>query len=210
MLYTITAGHRSAGLRHNPINALVAPRPIGWVSTVDREGRSNLAPFSYFNLVSSDPPVVMFSPNEKDPHGTPKDTLRNVRETGEFVANIVPWRLRHAMNVTSTVLAYGESEFKLANLTEVASALVRPPRVGESPAALECRLLQIVDLPVNSDGRRYHVVLGQVVAVHIDDAVITDGIVDTLKIAPLARMGGSDYTHVERCERIPRPPGGGS
>jgi flavin reductase (DIM6/NTAB) family NADH-FMN oxidoreductase RutF len=210
MFYTTADGPKSCGLRHNPLNALVAPRPIAWVSTISIDGRSNLAPFSYFNAVSADPPVVMFAPNAKDEQGGAKDSLRNVRDTGEFVVNIVPWRLRMAMNLTSTVLAHGQSEFELAGLTEVQSSLVRPPRVSESPAALECKVCDIIALPHRPGGRRSHAVFGEVVAVHIDDNCIRDGIVDTLRLGPMARLGGFEYTVVERIESIPRPPGGAS
>ena len=208
MYYTIEAGHRAAGLLHNPFNSLIAPRPIGWVSTVDTQGRPNLAPFSYFNGVSADPPMVMFAPNEKDEVGTPKDSFRNVVETREFVINIVPWRLRNEMNLTSTVLGHGQSEFELAGLTPVPSHLVKPPRVGESPAALECKVWEIIALPPGRGARRYHVVLGEVVAVHISDDCIRNGKVDTLKLSPMARLGGFEYMSVDHVETIPRPPGG--
>ena len=210
MYYTIDEGHQSAGLRHNPINALVAPRPIGWISSVDLAGRPNLAPYSYFNAVAADPPYVMFAPNEKDEAGTSKDSLRNVSETGEFVVNVVPWRLREQMNLTSTVLDHGRSEFELAGLTPVPSRLVRAPRVLECPAALECRVFQIVPLPSVPGKRRTHVVLGQVIAIHIDDACIRDGKVDTLALEPMARLGGFEYIGVDKLEVIPRPPGAAS
>jgi flavin reductase (DIM6/NTAB) family NADH-FMN oxidoreductase RutF len=184
---------------------LVAPRPIGWVSTVDRLGRVNLAPFSYFNLVSSDPPVVLFAPNDKDARGEEKDSLRNVRETGEFVVNVVPWQLRFAMNLTSTELAHGENEYSIAGVTPAQSIMVKPPRVSESPAALECTVYQIVALPQRPGGRGSHAVFGEVVGVHIDDAVIEDGIVSTLKISPMARLGAFEYSGIDRIEIIPRP-----
>jgi flavin reductase (DIM6/NTAB) family NADH-FMN oxidoreductase RutF len=205
VFYTIEEGPRARGLRHNPINALVAPRPIGWVSTVDLLGRVNLAPFSYFNLVSADPPVVLFAPNEKDDRGTAKDSLRNVRETGEFVVNIVPWELRHAMNLTSAELAHGENEYLMAGVTQAQSVLVKPPRVRESPAALECKVYQIVALPHRAGGRRGHAVFGEVVGVHIEDSVIENGVVSTLKIAPMARLGAFEYSGIDRIEVIPRP-----
>lgn len=208
MYYRISEGHQSAGLRHNPINALIAPRPIGWISTVDKAGRPNLAPFSYFNAVSADPPFVMFAPNEKDTTGTEKDSLRNVRDTGEFVVNIVPWRLREQMNLTSTVLDHGKSEFELAGLTKAPSSIVRAPRVLESPAALECKVYEIVALPLVPGKRRSHVVIGEVLAVHIDDACIRDGKVDTLALEPMARLGGFEYIGVDDLVIIPRPPGG--
>lgn len=205
MFYTIEEGPQARGLRHNPINALVAPRPIGWVSTVDLLGRVNLAPFSYFNLVSADPPVVVFAPNEKDDQGTAKDSLRNVRETGEFVVNIVPWQLRFAMNLTSAELAHGENEYSMAGVTQAQSVLVKPPRVSESPAALECKVYQIVALPKRPGGRRGHAVFGEVIGVHIEDSVIDNGIVSTLKIAPIARLGAFEYSGIDRIEVIHRP-----
>jgi flavin reductase (DIM6/NTAB) family NADH-FMN oxidoreductase RutF len=207
MFYKVTDGHGSANLKHNPLNALVAPRPIAWVSTRGKHGSSNLAPFSYFNLVSLDPPILMFSPNEKDTHGAPKDTLRNIRETQEFVVNVVPWRLREAMNMTSSILKYGDSEFELAGLAEAPSTLLQAPRIQEAPAALECQLFHIMPLPTGSGGRQSHAVFGEIVGVYIDANFINNGIVDVLKIAPLARLGGVDYTAVERIETIPRPPG---
>jgi flavin reductase (DIM6/NTAB) family NADH-FMN oxidoreductase RutF len=207
VFYTAADGHRASGLRHDPFNALVAPRPIGWVSTVDADGRPNLAPFSYFNGVSADPPIVMFAPNAKDAEGTPKDTLRNVRETSEFVVNVVPWRLREAMNETSRMVAHGVDEFALAGVTATPSRLVRAPRVLESPAALECRVINIVPLPSHAGGRQSHVVLGEVIAYHIDDAVIREGTVDPLLIQPMARLGGFNYTCVRETDVIPRPVG---
>jgi len=208
MYYTTAEGPRARGLKHNPINALVAPRPIGWINTIDSLGRPNLAPFSYFNLVSAEPPIVMFAPNEKDSAGTPKDSLVNVRQVPEFVVNIVPWRLREQMNLTSAVLEHGASEFEFAGLAPVPSTLVRPPRIAEAPASLECRVLQVVALPRYANGRQSHVVLGEVLAVHIDDAVISDGVLDVLALQPMARLGGHDYTWVEHVTRMPRPPGG--
>jgi flavin reductase (DIM6/NTAB) family NADH-FMN oxidoreductase RutF len=205
VFYTIEEGPLVRGLQHNPVNALVAPRPIGWVSTVDLLGRVNLAPFSYFNLVSADPPVVVFAPNDKDSEGVAKDSLRNVRETGEFVVNIVPWQLRFAMNLTSAELAHGENEYLTAGVTQAKSVLVKPPRVNESPAALECKVYQIVALPRRHGGRRSHAVFGEVVGVHIDDRVIEDGMVNTLKIAPTARLGAFEYSGIDRIEVIPRP-----
>jgi flavin reductase (DIM6/NTAB) family NADH-FMN oxidoreductase RutF len=205
MFYTIAEGHVAGGLKHNPVNALVAPRPIGWISTVDLLGRVNLAPFSYFNLVSADPPVVVFAPNDKDGVGTAKDSLRNVRETGEFVANVVPWQLRFAMNLTSSNLPHGENEFLMAGVTAESSNLVKPPRVREAPAALECKVYRIVALPHRPGKPRSHAVFGEVVGVHIDDAVLQDGKVDTLKIAPMSRLGSFEYAYVDRVEIIPRP-----
>ncbi len=205
MYYTIAQGPIAAGLKHNPLNTLVSPRPIGWISTIDAAGRDNLAPFSYFNLVSLDPPVLVFAPNQKDAVGTPKDSLRNVREVPEFVAHVVPWRLRAAMNETSRVLPHGESEFGRAGLESVPSTLVRPRRVAAAPAAMECRVIDIVALPRARADRHSHLVIGEIVAVHIADEVIRDGSVDVLALSPMARLGGFDYTYVQAIEVMRRP-----
>ena len=177
------------GLRFNPFKALVAPRPIGWISSVGRDGSRNLAPYSFFNAVSDHPPIVMFSS-----HGR-KDSLSNIAETGEFTCSLATWALREHMNLTSAPLARGVDEFEIAGLTAAASRLVKPPRVAESPVALECRLWKMVELPTER-GRGYTVVFGSVVAVYIDDKFIRDGVVDTGAMRPIARMGYMEYSTV--------------
>ena len=173
-----------SGLPHNPFKALVAPRPIGWISTVSPAGTANLAPYSFFNAIADSPPVVVFSSSGI------KDSADNAEKTGEFVCNIASYDLRHAMNQTSAAVGAEVDEFALAGLTPVASRLVAPPRVGESPAALECRVIKIltlqdlVDSPCNSV-----VVFGQVIGVHIDDAFLIDGRLDVERYQPLARLG---------------------
>src|SRR5690606_22904809 len=132
----------TSGFKRSLFNAIVAPRPIGWISTISHSGQVNLAPFSQFNLVSTAPPVVMFSCNTPDDRAE-KDTLANVRETKEFVTNLVSWDLREAMNLTSTPCPHGVDEFELANLKKAPSVKVRAPRVADAPANLECELLQI-------------------------------------------------------------------
>lgn len=188
------------GLPHNPYKALVAPRPIGWISSVDAEGRFNLAPYSFFNGVSSDPPVVMFSSEGR------KDSLVNIEATGSFVCNLAVYSLRDAMNATSVPAPHGVSEFDYAKLTPAASNLVDAPRVAEAPAALECKYLKTVPVP-DLDGNESNsfMVLGQVVGVHIDDDVITGGLVDMAKLAPIARLGYMDYTVVEKVFSMARP-----
>jgi flavin reductase (DIM6/NTAB) family NADH-FMN oxidoreductase RutF len=132
-------------------NAIVAPRPIGWISTMNSKGQVNLAPFSHFNLVSTAPPVVIFSCNAPaDRHE--KDTITNVRETGEFVTNLVTWDLRNQMNLSSIDAPYGTDEFELAGLEKAPSVMVKPPRVAASPASMECRLLRIVDIEPTGPG----------------------------------------------------------
>ena len=191
------------GLPHDPFKSLVLPRPIGWISTRDREGRINLAPYSFFNAVASDPPIVMFAANGHHPDGGIKDSARNAEDTGEFVANLATWDLRDAMNASSAHLARGVDEFEVAGLTAAPCRLVGAPRVLESPVSLECRTLQIVELPGGKERNR--VVFGQVAGIHIDDAVLRDGIVDVERMRPIARLGYHDYTVVERIFSLARP-----
>lgn len=196
---------KPAPLKFNPLNALVAPRPIGWITSIDREGRVNLAPFSYFNAFSADPPIVGFAPNAHA-NGGGKDTLRNVEAVPEFTASIVSADLARQMNETSRQLPYGENELIAAGLTAVASEYVRTPRVGEARAALECRVFEIVALPAGTDGRGSHLVLGEVVGVYIDDALIgSNGRVDSIALAQVARLGYHDYTNVAAIYEMRRP-----
>ena len=191
-------------LSHNPLNTLVAPRPIGWISTISARGEVNLAPFSYFNAVSADPPVVLFAPNAKD-DGEHKDSYRNVGEVPEFVVNVVSAPLAQAMNATSAPFPHGVDEFAAAGLERADSTFVRPPRVARALAALECRVIQCVALPAGRSGRRSHVVIGEVIGVYIDDALVKDGRVDQLALAQVARLGHDDYTTVERLFSMKRP-----
>ena len=182
---------------------IVTPRPIGWVSTVDREGRVNLAPFSFFNVFGANPPVVVFSPTLRR-DGTRKDTLLNVEATGEFVLNAAVESLAEAVNLTSAELPPGRSEADLAGLSLVPSVKVAPPRVSDSPAHLECKLLQIVAI---GDGpMAANLVIGEVVAIHIDDAVIgDDGRVDPRKLKTIARLGGDWYCRTSDLFALKRP-----
>lgn len=180
------------GLKHDPYKALAVPRPIGWVSTVDKNGVCNLAPYSFFNAVGERPHYVMFSSNG------PKDSLTNIAETGEFVCSLATWDLRLNMNMTSAAVPRGVDEFPIGDLTAAPSRLVKPPRVKESPAAFECRHWKTIDLPPVHDGEKvtYSVVFGQVVGIYIDDRFIKDGIVDTGAMRPIARLGYRDYAVV--------------
>jgi flavin reductase (DIM6/NTAB) family NADH-FMN oxidoreductase RutF len=179
---------RDHGLPHDPFKALVAPRPIGWITAMSARGEINLSPYSFFNAVSDVPPMVAFSS-----HGR-KDALTFIEETGEFVCNLATFDLREAMNETSAALARGESEMAFAGLTPAPSRLVRPPRVAEAPAALECRHLQTVPLtPLSGAEPRYFLVIGEVVGVHIDDGFVVDGLVDTAAMRPITRAGYRDY-----------------
>ena len=195
------------GLKHNPFNALVVPRPIGWISSLDREGRVNLAPYSFFNAVAYRPPQVVFAGTGPHGEGGLKDSIANVEATREFVCNFVTVELAEAMNLTSASAPRGVDEFQIAGLSKAPSTLVAPPRVAESPAHLECRLLQIVELatadPVAAPNR---LVVGEVVGIHVDDAVLTEGLVDMAKLRPLARLGYMDYAPVLGVFEMQRPP----
>ena len=202
MFYRPSEGH---GLRRNPFNAVVVPRPIGWVSSVDRDGRVNLAPFSFFNAVSYVPPQVMFATTEPHREGGDKDSLRNIRETGEFAVNLATWPLREAVNASSAPAPHGIDEFELAGLTKAPARLVRPPLVAESPVHLECVLVQIVELPSPDPADPNTVVFGEVVGVHIADEVIVDGLVDPLRLDAIARLGYDQYTRVVEVFSMTRP-----
>jgi flavin reductase (DIM6/NTAB) family NADH-FMN oxidoreductase RutF len=191
-------------------NAIVAPRPIGWISTLDETGAANLAPFSYFNGMSATPPMVMFACNEPADRDE-KDTLRNVRRTGEFVANLATFALREEMNGTSATVPHGVDEFELTGLAKGASRRVKPPRVAASPVSMECRLLRVFDFEPEAPGeRRSSVVFGRVLAIHIDDAYLdADGRFDVVKARPMARLGGFAYLAVDEVFQMMRPKGGG-
>lgn len=193
------------GLKHNPFKSLIVPRPIGWVSSQDSNGIVNLAPYSYFNGVGSEPPTVMFASEGTHTDGDFKDSATNVGETGEFVCNLATWELREAMNATSAHVARSVDEFELAGLTREPSRLVKPPRVKESPVHLECVHLKTVELPSNDPERPTLVVFGRVVGIHIDDSIITDGLIDMNLFHPIARLGYMDYTKVDNVFTMRRP-----
>lgn len=188
------------GLPHDPFKAIVAPRPIGWISSMNGKGDINLAPYSFFNGVASRPPIVMFASEGR------KDSLAFIEETDEFVCNLATWDLREAMNATSAPLPRGTNEMASAGLDAAPSRLVKPPRVAASPCAMECKLLQVVSL-ADLDGRDIdrHVVFGQVIGVHIDDRYIRDGLVDSAAMKPIARCGYHDYAVVENMFSMRRP-----
>jgi flavin reductase (DIM6/NTAB) family NADH-FMN oxidoreductase RutF len=186
------------GLPYNPLKACVVPRPIGWLTTMSAAGVINLAPFSFFNILSYDPPFVMFSAGSHEQDGGKKDSVINVEATGEFVYNMAIWAQRDQMNQTALIVEHSLDEMAATGLDPLPSRLVRPPRVKGSPVHFECRLHQIVALPAHKPSSEHHVVIGRVVAVHIDDAALTvDGRVDVLKMRPIARLGYKDYTSVE-------------
>jgi flavin reductase (DIM6/NTAB) family NADH-FMN oxidoreductase RutF len=197
---------RNHGLSHDPFKAIVAPRPIGWISSMSAQGETNLAPYSFFNGVSSDPPMVMFSSEGR------KDSITFVEETKEFVCNLAVWDLREQMNATSGPFPRGTNEMKEAGLVAAPSILVRPPRIRASPCALECQWLQTVHLnDIQGEITDRYVVFGQVVGIHIDESFIKDGLLDTAAMRPIARAGYHEYfvATPETKFSIRRPTGGG-
>jgi flavin reductase (DIM6/NTAB) family NADH-FMN oxidoreductase RutF len=185
------------GFQFDPFKALVVPRPIGWVSSLSAEGQANLAPYSFFNAFSQAPHYVAFG------SGPRKDSLRNIEATGEFAFSLATFDLRERMNATSAHVK--TDEFELAGLTKAPCRMIRPPRVAESPAALECRLFQVVPLPDDDGHAEDFLVIGRVVGIHIDDRFIQDGRVDTAAMRPIARLGYSEYATVTEVWRMRRP-----
>jgi len=174
-------------------NAIIAPRPIGWISTVNAQGKPNLAPFSYFNIMSNDPPVLVFSCNTPEDRPA-KDTLQNVRATGEFVFNLVSYELVHEMNMTSAPLPVGTDEFEYAGLEKAPCRFVQPPRVTRSPVALECKVMDIVRIVNETGGPEVNVTFGKVVGMHIQPGYLDDhGHFRTELAQPVTRLGGAEY-----------------
>ena len=193
--YRPLEGHR---LAHDPLNSIVAPRPIGWVSTQAGDGTLNLAPYSFFNLFNYRPPIVGFSSIGR------KDSVTNAEANGEFVWNLASASLGERMNATSAPVGPEVDEFALAGLTPAASDLVGPPRVAESLVAFECRVTRIQELTDAAQaGVDAWLVLGEVVVVHLDESVLVDGVFDTLAADPLLRGGGpSDYFTISEASRL--------
>ena len=193
--YDPKVGH---GLKHDPLNAIVAPRPIGWISTVSATGVRNLAPYSFFNAFNYRPPIIGFSSTSW------KDSVRNIEETGQFVWNLATRALAQAVNISSATVAEDVDEFDLAGLTPAASRRVAPPRVTESPVAFECRLTQLIRL-TDAEGAPIDawLTLGEVVMVHIDQALLIDGVYDTVAAEPILRGGGpADYFMVGEAQKF--------
>ncbi|WP_417811553.1 flavin reductase family protein [Thalassospira alkalitolerans] len=183
-------GKTPHNLPHDPFKACVVPRPIGWISTVDKQGRPNLAPYSFFNAVNGNPPMVMFS------SGGSIDSLANARETGEFIAAVAPRAMLREINLCSAPLPPHEDEFDHAGLTKEPAKTVRAHRIKGVPIHMECKVFQIVDLPGGNPERPNGMVIGTVTGLHIDDAIIRDGKVDVTLFEPLARLGYHEYASV--------------
>ena len=198
--YEPKTGH---GLKHDPFNAIIAPRPIGWISSRDAKGNVNLAPYSFFNGFCYVPPIIGFSSTSR------KDSLNNIRETGEFVWNLATMDLAKQMNATAAHVAQDVNEFTIAGLTPAPCKIVSVPRVAESPVSFECKLTQIVQLQ-RADGKLTDawLTLGEVVAVHIDKAMIRDGVYQTALAHPIVRAGRrGDYFEIreDAMFEMPRP-----
>ena len=197
--YEPANGH---GLPHDPFNAIVGPRPIGWISSHDREGRLNLAPYSFFNAFNYIPPIIGFSSVGR------KDSLNNIEQTGEFVWNLATRPLAEQMNQSCAPVAAEVSEFELSGLTATPSSIVSVPRVGETPVAFECKVSQIVQLKRADQALvPSWLILGEVVAVHIAEHLLENGIYDTAAAAPILRGGGpADYFELGNLFKMARPP----
>jgi len=191
------------GLAHDPFKAIVAPRPIGWIGSKGRDGSINLSPYSFFNAISDRPKLVMFSSSGR------KDSLRNVEETGVFTANYVSRNLVEQMNASSIAVPYGTDEFALAGLTALPGRLVDAPYVGEAFAVLECRVTEVHEPKTLSGAPAENfVVFGEVVGIHIDEAIIRNGRLDMSLARPVARMGYMDYSEASEVFEMfrPKPP----
>lgn len=191
---------KNHGLPHDPFKAIVTPRPIGWISSQDEQGRHNLAPYSFFNAVSDTPPIVMFSSDGM------KDSAKNAKNTGVFACNVATYALRDAMNASSAPLKHGVSEFEKANLTPVSCNLINAPMIKEAGIVLECQTLEVKPL-VDRNGKEadYTMVLGQVLGVHIADEFIVDGLLDITAVEPIARLGYKDYAVINEVFQLTRP-----
>lgn len=192
------------GLAHDPFKALVVPRPIGWISSLSSKGLANLAPYSFFNAIGDRPHYVMFSSAGR------KDSMANVEQTKEFVCSLATYDLRDQMNRSSAMVASTVDEFDLAGLTKAESRSVAPPRVAESPVALECRYFQSLSLPGGDSAGGathppYSVIIGQVVAIHIDDRLIENGRVYIERARPISRLGYMDYSVLDNVFAMERP-----
>jgi len=192
-------------LPHDPFKALVAPRPVGWISTTSPDGEVNLAPYSFFNGVQSVPRIVSFCSESE------KDAASFAIESGEFAWSMATWNLREKMNMTSEGLPRGQSEFDFAGLATAPCKLIKAPRVADSPAAMECKVTQVLRVK-DTDGKETGgvVVYGQVIGMHIDERFMKNGRFDLGAVRPIARCGYDEYTVVEKVFAMTRPASGGN
>ena len=201
-MYFKAGNHKQAGLRYGPLKAIISPRPIGWISSCDESGVANLAPYSFFNAVSETPPMVMFvsAPDARKAtnaqHHNPKDSLHNIRITGEFGVNIVSAAQKEAMVASSATLSPEADEFSAAGLAKMKARDIKAPLVAGAPAHLECRLYDMLDLPGTDKRAGCVMVLGHVISIHIDDDYIQNGKLDVTKYQPVARLGYKDYATI--------------
>jgi len=198
MFYNPEIGHN---LPHDPFKAIVSPRPIGWISSIDKEKNVNLAPYSFFNAIADNPPMIMFSITGQKKNISSKDTLQNIIETKCFVVNVVSKDLLNQMNQTSGNYPKNTDEFILAKLEKTNCVHIDVPRVKKSPASLECTLYKILKLP----GFSNNMIIGKVVGVHINENILKNGIFDILAYDPVARLGYKDYTYVSSKFELERP-----
>ena len=194
------------GLPHDPFKSCVVPRCIGWISSISAAGVVNLAPYSFFNAISTNPHMVTFGSGGRHAHGV-KDSVANIEETGEFVCNLATWELREQMSLSSTTTRPEVDEFDYSGLEATASTLVKPPRVKAAPIHLECKHYQTIDLPTDDPDplAPNKMVVGTVIGIHISDDVLTEGMVDMSKFRPVARMGYMDYAVVDNVFTMPFP-----
>lgn len=199
MFYRPEDGH---GLPRNPLNAIITPRPIGWISSRSAGGVENIAPYSFFNLVAYEPPQLVFSSTEaKEDRAIGKDSVANIEETGVFCANIVEYAAREAMNLTSGSYPAEVDEFALAGIARAPCETIPCSRVAEAPANLECRLVDVVRLR----GAHNYLVIGQVTGIHLRDDCIVEGRFDITRFQPLTRLGYADYARITEVFRLRRP-----
>ena len=187
------------GFENDPFKALVAPRPIGWISSLSPSGAANLAPYSFFNAVAESPHFIVFG------SGSRKDSVNNIEAVGEFAVNLATWDLREQMNVTSASVAPHTDEFELAGLEKAPCRMIKSPRVAASPVCLECTLFKVIELPDEQGGVNDWLTIGRVIGIHIDDRFIGNGRINTAAMRPIARLGYSEYATVETAWRMRRP-----
>ncbi|KIK54219.1 hypothetical protein GYMLUDRAFT_48884 [Collybiopsis luxurians FD-317 M1] len=189
------------GLPYDPFKACVVPRPIGWITTLNNDGSTNLAPYSQFNNINFDPPMVMFSSNQT-PEGSRKDTVINIERQGEFTWSLATWDLREQVHISSAAVPYGRDEYDIAKLSREAGQTLKTPMVAESPVKFECKYHSTIRIPGKGAMGTVDIIIGEVVGVHISDSVLTDGKLDILKTKPIARCGYYQYAVISGTDQV--------